>query len=243
MNPEVSATAQSFPLFVEQLRRHAIAIPDALAVRAPGGERSMAELVARSERIASRLREMGLRPGDRVSLIGRASLAWLDVMIGAMFNRCAIAPLSPVLTVADKAALLADMKPGLIFAEEDFREGCDPNKTVMLEQLELWIAAGSGTGEPAIADGDDLFSVIYSSGTTGFPKGIAHSARARSEFIAARPRPGFGPGRVAYVATSLYTNLSFLGVISPLYFGAAVSVASHFSVEAFVNAVEATKSG
>lgn len=226
------------PLLSDQIRQYALTIPGALAVRAPGGERTMWQLAARSELIAARLREIGCRPGDRVALSGRPSIAWIDIMFGAMFARCAFAPLSTSLTAAEQALLLTDADPKIVFAESEIaaRGGCPANITQPLELLDDWIAAGPGAGRPAKAEASDLFSIIYSSGTTGVPKGIAHTAGGRAEFIFARPRPGFGAGRIAYVSTALCTNFSFLGMITPLYWGAAVSIPPRFTVEGFFTA-------
>lgn len=225
------------PLLVDQIRRHAREVPDTLAVRAPGGERTMAELATRAERIAARLREAGCQPGDRVAVIGRPSLAWVEVMVGAMFARCTFAPLSTSLTMAERSLLLADAGPRLVFADREFANP-DSGETINLAALDDWITAGASLGDPASPQGPDLFSIIYSSGTTGVPKGIAHTAAGRAEFIHARPRPGFGPGRIGWVSTSLCTNFSFLGMITPLYFGAGVSVAERFSPEAFLRACQ-----
>ena len=125
------------PLLVDRLREHARTIPDALAVRAPGGERTMAGLAAQA-----------CQPGDRVAVLGKPSLAWLDVMVGAMFARCAFAPLSPALTVAEQQTLIGDAAPRLVFAdaEQAARGGCPQGATVALEGLEAWIAAGTGSG-------------------------------------------------------------------------------------------------
>lgn len=233
------------PLFVDRIREHARTIPDALAVRAADGdlapaELTMAELAGRAERIAARLREEGCRPGDRVVVLGKPSLAWFEVMVGAMFARCAFTPLSTALTVAEQQTLIADAAPRLVFADAGLaaQGGCPAGETVLLEGLAQWLAAGPGAGEPDCPQGADLFSIIYSSGTTGVPKGIAHTASGRAEFIHARPRPGFGPGRIGYVCTSHYANFGFLGMLTPLYFGAAVSLAPRFTVEGFLRACE-----
>jgi len=226
------------PLLVERIREHARTIPDSLAVRAPGGELTMSGLLARAERIAARLREEGCAPGDRVVVLGRSSLVWVEVMFGAKFARCGFAPLSTSLRVDELKGLLDDAEPKLIFADADLagQGGCPSEFTVRLEALDEWIAAGNGIGEPAVPQGDDLFSIIYSSGTTGVPKGIAHTAGGRAEFIHARPRASLAPGKTSWVATSLYTNLSYLGIVSPLYWGAGISAPERFSVEAFVRA-------
>lgn len=228
------------PLLVDRIRLHARAHPQTLAIRAPGGERSMAEAAARAERIAARLREAGCVPGDRIAVIGRPSLAWMEVMLGAMFARCAFAPLPTSLTATEQKLLLADAGPRLIFADAEFvaMGACPPDRTVALEGLDARIAGGPGIGPPDQPEGSDLFSIIYSSGTTGTPKGIAHTAAGRAEFIHARPRPGFGPGRTGWVSTALYTNFSFLGMITPLYWGAGISAPARFSVEAFFEACE-----
>jgi len=229
---------QPAPLLVERIREHARAIPDSLAVRAPGGELTMAQLASRAECIAARLREEGRKPGDRIVVLGRPSLAWIEVMIGANFARCAIAPISTSLRPEELRGLLADAQPRLIFADAE-RAGdgaCLQDITVRLEDLDEWIAAGPGAGEPDVPQGGDLFSIIYSSGTTGVPKGIAHTATGRAEFIHARPRPSITPGKTSWVSTSLYTNMSYLGIVSPLYWGAGISVPAQFSVEAFLRA-------
>ena len=226
------------PLLVERIREHARTNPDGLAARAPGGELTMAGLAARAERIAARLREEGCVPGDRIVVLGRPSLAWIEMMMGAGFARLGFAPVSTSLKPDEFKGILADAGPKLVFADADLagQGGCPAGRTVLLDDLDQWIAAGPGAGEPDTPQGDDLFSIIYSSGTTGVPKGIAHTAAGRAEFVHGRARPSLQPGKTAWVSTSLYTNLSYLGMFSPLYWGAAISVPERFTVEGFLAA-------
>lgn len=226
--------------FAEQIRHNARTSPGSLAVRAPGGERSFEELVARADAIAARLRGAGCTPGSRVVIVGDSSLAWVDVLIGASFARACVVPMSPSLTNDEQAQLLKDAHPSLIFADENAltRKNLPAECTVSLEELDDWLATGPTDRVGSAPQDADLFSIIYSSGTTGVPKGIAHTARSRADFVAARGRSGLGPGRLAYLTTAPHTNLSFLGIIGPLYHGAAVSLAPKFNAEGFLRAVE-----
>ena len=224
-------------LIVDRIRSHAARMPEALALRAPGGQRSYGALVARAEAIAARLRAEGCAPGDRIAIIGKPSIAWLDVMAGAMFARCAFAPLSTALTIAEQALLLQDARPALVFSAAAFSGACPwpKDRVVALERIDAWIAEGPAQGDPDRPEPDDLFSIIYSSGTTGIPKGIAHSGYRRAAFVAARPRAGVG--HLTLLSTAPYTNFTFLGMIGPLFHGGAVSLLGKFDVVAFLDAV------
>ncbi len=216
---------------IERLREHARAIPGNIAIRAPGGALTFAQLAERAEHIAGRLRVHGCRPGDRVAIIGKPSLEWIEVLIGAAFARLAFAPISTMLTTEEHHRLLADARPAVIFADGEIVDAgsCSPDITIRLGALDEWMRSGPVAGEPQASHADDLFSIIYSSGTTGVPKGIAHTVAGRMDFVRARQRPSLGPGKFSYVSTSLYTNLSFLGIVSPLYWGAGIIVPERFT--------------
>jgi acyl-CoA synthetase (AMP-forming)/AMP-acid ligase II len=231
------------PLFVENLRAHAAARPDDVALIAPDGSLSWDKLIERCELFAARLREEGCAPSDRIALIGRNSIAFLEVMLGALFARCATVPISPSLAPETMARLLDDAQPAFAFVDAEKRPMVEmaarPIRSVLLDgDYPQWLAAGATMPTPEPVQDDDLFSIIYSSGTTGVPKGIAHSNRARSDFIDARPQVEDPASRLAYVSTALYTNLSFLGLIGALYRGVAVMVPERFTVDAFIAAVK-----
>ncbi len=230
------------PLFVDQMRAHAAARLNDVALIAPDGRLTWRELIDRCELFAARLREEGCRPGDRIVVIGRNSIAFLEVMLGSLFARCATVPISPSLAVETMARLLENARPAIAFIDAEKLPAAGlattPIRTVLLDgDYRQWLAAGTAKADPQPVADDDLFSIIYSSGTTGIPKGIAHSNRARSDFIDARPQVADPATRLAYVSTALYTNLSFLGMIGPLYRGVAVMVPDRFTVDGFIDAV------
>ena len=67
---------------------------------------------------------------------------------------------------------------------------------------------------------EDEFNIIYSSGTTGTPKGIVHSHATRSAFISDLKNFGFGPNAITNLSTPLYSNTTMVAWLPSLCFGA-----------------------
>src|SRR3546814_5015280 len=71
--------------------------------------------------------------------------------------------------------------------------------------LDDWMAPEGTTPEPVAIEPPDGFNIIYSSGTTGTPKGIVHSHAMRWQHIQ-RGVPAYGPQAVTILSTPLYSN-------------------------------------
>ena len=151
-------------------------------------ERSItwAELDRRATAIARALVQLGVRKGDRVALLYGCEIEAFELIFGVFKSGAAYAPISPLLTSDMIVTLLEDCTPKAFFSSAQFsplaaQAAASKDMTVISggPDLDAFIAgADPMTLLPEIG-GDDLANIIYSSGTTGTPKGITHSHRAR----------------------------------------------------------------
>jgi fatty-acyl-CoA synthase len=159
-----------------------------VAVAYEGTELTYGELDRRAERIAASLAAAGFAKGDRVCALMHTRTEWHEVFFALARLGGVLVPLNHLLTPHEIAYIVGDSGASWLVAEAslwDKVEGLDP---AVRDALTL-IGAEAGNGEldlpglregdaPAAAvevNGDDLFLLQYTSGTTGFPKGAAHT--------------------------------------------------------------------
>src|SRR5262245_22999554 len=181
--------------------RHARYRPHHTAVVVTGGgEREIrltwGELDAYINRCANALTSLGVAKGDRVATILPNSLLLLATYWACAKLGAAVVPLSPLLNATGLAALVADAAPRVVVGPADRRGMLDQVRTGASRQSEtIWALADATTSdetagyraiEPLIADSsaddpnvpvipEDLWTLMYTSGTTGAPKGIQHT--------------------------------------------------------------------
>ena len=106
----------------------------------------------------------------------------------------------------------------------------DLDRIVLDEDLDAWMADEGATVAPFNPTGDEPFNIIYSSGTTGIPKGIVHSHTMRWRQVA--------PTAMAYLnaetrvesiaSTPLYSNTTMVAFLAPLLAGGTVNIMGKF---------------
>jgi len=202
-----------------------------------------ATLDRRSEQVANGLRASGCADGARVGIVMNNSAPTVEVLLGAMKAGAIVAPLNTSMTGDAIAAMLRDAGATAIFttAEHDGRVSAEA-----LAQAKLHVTAGVGESarglsyaswrqewcaEPAGAplDGDDVCNIIYSSGTTGQPKGIAHTHGARLGWThdLAHALRYHSDARLL-IATGLYSNITWAGMLPTLMLGGTLFVRKVF---------------
>ncbi len=146
---------------------------DALALTAGGATLDYAALEAEVGRTAAALLRAGLAPGDRVaSWMGKSVLACVLPLACARAGLVHV-PINPVLKRAQAAHILADSGAGLLIANQArlaSLEGRD-RADARLIALEEWVTADNPLG-PSAAEPDALAALLYTSGSTGLPKGV-----------------------------------------------------------------------
>jgi len=152
---------------------------------------SFAELGERVRRSAGALRELGVKPGERVLFLMRDTPAFAAAWLGAIYAGSVAIALNSRLSEADYRHILADSDARLVIVEDSFTHARPDLTAELAAEGRIAVAGGSG-GLPAWdaqvrrAAPIAAHSVgpqtpalwLYSSGTTGRPKGIVHSHRA-----------------------------------------------------------------
>lgn len=198
------------------------------------------------DRVAAALQREGLRPGDAVVICAATSLAYVATCLGAVRAGVVVAPLPASSTDDQRAALAANAQARLIFCDATTAPPPPGLRAVWFDGAvpqgqagqgwNTWLgddAAASEVVEPPLGAGDP-FNIIYSSGTTGMPKGIVQSAGMRWAQLQRSPANGFGADAVTLLAIPLYSNLTLTYLFGTLGVGGTVLLMSKFDAGAWL---------
>lgn len=167
--------------------------PEAIAVEDSTGHRSYAQLVARGRRIAGGLARAGVRPGDRVGLLLPRSLALVEAIVGTLLAGAVYVPLDPQDPPARRDGLLRAIGARLVVSDGVSDEvEVEPCPAHSLERL----AAGPALDRLPSAGGDDPAYVMFTSGSTGQPKGVLVPHRGITRLVLGNDFADLGPEQV-----------------------------------------------
>ena len=150
--------------------------PDKTAlVYVPTGERfTYAEMDARAVRMAGAWHSLGLRKGDRVALLADNRPEILDAFFAAPKSGVIFVPLGTRLTVREMAGILADAAPSAFFYGAEHADKVRELRELV--EIPHWISLeeplSGSVFQPEKGDPEDIWCLLYTSGTTGKPKGV-----------------------------------------------------------------------
>lgn len=163
------------------VRRHGRERSDSPALTCGDLTRTFGELDARSSQVAAGLHAAGVGHGDRVAVLDRNSVAFFEVLFGCAKIGAVATALNWRLARAELEPILSDSAAGMLFVGED-QLGLVPATTrtrlvVMGDDYDQWLGR-TPAGPPSVDVGpDDPVLQLYSSGTTGLPKGAVITHR------------------------------------------------------------------
>ncbi len=203
-----------------------------------------ADLDQQSDRVAETLIALGLQPGERVALLDRNSERFFFVLFGAMKAGLALVPLNFRLAPKELAFILADSEASLIFLGAEFLPAVNAVRaqltslktTVILddaqndETLETWMHVARPEPRTLSARApqqSDIAIQMYTSGTTGQPKGVllSHRAMIRSAVEGLSVWPAMFQDHAAVLATMPLFHIAACNLaIAALYAGGRTDV-------------------
>jgi len=209
-------------IVVERFAAQAAATPDAVALEAGGERLTYAQLDLRANRLAHRLRRLGVGPEVVVGLFAERDAAMVAGILGIWKAGGAYLPLDPGSPRERLADLLEDSRVAVIAAGAKLVQALPPHdaRVVSLDGEDL--AAESGLPPEGLSRPGDLAYLIYTSGTTGKPKAVlVEHGNLASTLAAGQEAFAYGPGdRIASVASFSF-DIFLLELLAPLLAGGA----------------------
>lgn len=229
--------AEPFGTLPDLIRVHAAERPDKLAIADDDTQVSYAELDRLMDRVAAALQRDGTAQRQSVASVSYPSVAQALVFLGALRAGSVAAPIQPSATPEQIAGMIADSGANLVFLDaanadalvgQSFRA-----EVVMLEDLAAWLAPEDATPAAVAIAPEDGFNIIYSSGTTGIPKGIVQSHAMRWQHLSRNAAAGFDSA-VTLLATPLYSNTTLVSFLPTLAWGGSAVLMKKFDAHRYL---------
>lgn len=204
--------------------------PDAVAVVCGGHTLTYASLQRDCERAAAGLRALGIGRGSLVGIHLERSIEMLVAVLAVMRAGGAYVPLEPGFPPQRLAHMVADAGLSLVITDPALADGRPPGD---YRRVDVQALLDSAHGEPTspapeeALDTADLMYVLYTSGSTGMPKGVALEHRnVANLLLSMRDAPGLTATDRLLAVTTLSFDIAALELFLPLISGATVVIAT-----------------
>jgi acyl-CoA synthetase (AMP-forming)/AMP-acid ligase II len=240
---------RDFGAIADLVRLHAQHTPEQPALADAHHTLSYGALDALMDRIAASLQQGGLNPGDAIAVCAASSVHYAAIFLGALRAGVAVAPLAPGSTPASLARMIEDADARILFTDAAAAEVVGPAKeggiprvaldgSAAGQSLESWLAP-AGTRPIAVETQPSWpFNIIYSSGTTGEPKGIVQGHGMRWAHVQRGAKYEYGPDTVTLLSTPLYSNTTLVVFFPTIAFGGCVVLMPKFDALGYLQLAE-----
>lgn len=238
-------TQLEFALIPDLIAAHARADAHRLALTDPDTSLSYGQLDALMDRIATSLQAAGLVPGESIAICASASVAYAAVFLGALRAGIVVAPLAPGSPELILQRMLEDSGAQLLFTDQASSASLNSTWKPQLVRIALdgscagvpldaWLSKEQS--KPAVAPIGPAhpLNIIYSSGTTGEPKGIVQPHGMRWAHVRRGAAYGYGPQSRTLLSTPLYSNTTLVVFFPAIAFGGHIVLMPKFEALAYL---------
>ena len=253
IEPPTPATPPQITI-VDKVRANAKAHPDKPALFCDGVEVSWGAFDSRINKIANLLLSMGVTKGDNIAIISPNSIPYAELFMGILRAGACVTPLSTMASPDALQKMLTDCGAKAIFVAEQYLElvngfvtdldlarfAIDFDHTAF-QRFDAAVDAADDTDPMIPIEMSDAFNLIYSSGTTGTPKGILHNHWMRAAQMDRVTPNGYDDNARTLLSTPLYSNTTIVSFLPTLFGGSTVYLMPKFDARAYLQIVEREK--
>ncbi len=255
MNPPTTPSSTPFFDLPALVATRAQQSPQALALVLGAQRLTYAELNALADRVAASLQRDGLAPQDVVAVCATSCVEYLAVFLGSLRAGLAVAPLAPSATAAQLLGMVRDAGARRFFIDADVAATLAAGSLALPDGVAVtrldeapgqaalapWLLDTNAQPTPVAINPAWPFNLIYSSGTTGTPKGIVQAHAMRWSHIQRAAVSGYGTDTVTLIATPLYSNTTLVAVIPTLAYGGCLVLMPKFDALAYLQIAQAER--
>jgi amino acid adenylation domain-containing protein len=205
---------------LELIQRVSLSRPTAVALEHRGRERTFAELMQQVADVATALAEAGVARGDRVAVYADRTPDVIAAALAAMALGAAYVPVDPANPAARTQGILLGADAALL--AYDGASAAAPPSGTHLAQLDVAAVRRSGRRLPTLPSSEEIAYIIFTSGTTGVPKGVAIEHGSLANYVEWSAATVGDSGIGSPVIGSLGFDLSMTSLWIPLAQGKRV---------------------
>jgi len=217
--------------------------PDKLALIEGQRTHTFAQFVAQADRVSALVQGLGLRFGETCAILAPNCLEYIEVVVGASSVGVAVATPNPRLTAREIAAICEDCGARVLFVHASLAEMARDSGFAGIEHVlvfgDSYDAALANAGTPVLPPLQewDAFSIPYTSGTTGRPKGVVlpHRSRLMGFFGMASEYGCYGPADSYLAIAPLCHGAGLCFAMACIYFGGTCEILPAFDPEEVVD--------